>query len=244
MRENETGRRVPRCSRLPVRHESPTLLYPSHPSTCYTHVGWFDDRGATPALSEPASCSPPSPLPATGPPGPFPLDPESILRVVMPSFGSLTLGKKLYVGNLTYNVNESNLEALFSEFGTVQSAQIIVDRDTNRSKGFGFVEMDTDAQAQAAIQGLDGRDHDGRNLTVNEAKPREPRSGGGGGYGGGGGGGRSGGGGGYGGGRSGGGGYGGGRSGGYGGEGGGRGGSGYGGESSTGRSPSSSQPRA
>ena len=107
------------------------------------------------------------------------------------------MAKKLYVGNLTYNVNESDLEALFSLFGTVQSAQIIVDRDTNRSKGFGFVEMDTEAQAQAAIQGLDGRDHDGRNLTVNEAKPREPRSGGGGGgYGGG----RGGGGGGYGGG--------------------------------------------
>lgn len=103
------------------------------------------------------------------------------------------MGKKLYVGNLTYNVNESDLEALFSQFGTVQSAQIIVDRDTNRSKGFGFVEMDTDAQAQAAIDGLNGRDHGGRNLTVNEAKPREPRPGGGGGggrggYGGGGGG--------------------------------------------------------
>ncbi len=99
------------------------------------------------------------------------------------------MGKKLYVGNLTYNVNESDLEALFAQFGTVQSAQIIVDRDTNRSKGFGFVEMDTDAQAQAAIQALNGREHDGRNLTVNEAKPREARPGGGGGYGGGGGGG-------------------------------------------------------
>ena len=113
------------------------------------------------------------------------------------------MGKKLYVGNLTYNVNETELETLFSQFGTVQSAQIIVDRDTNRSKGFGFVEMDTEAQAQAAISGLHDREHDGRRLTVNEAKPREPRSGGGGGGGyggGGGGGGRSGGGGGYGGG--------------------------------------------
>jgi RNA recognition motif-containing protein len=91
------------------------------------------------------------------------------------------LSKKLYVGNLTYNVNESDLEALFTPFGTVQSAQIIVDRDTNRSKGFGFVEMDTDTQAQAAIQGLNGHDHGGRNLTVNEAKPREARSGAGGG---------------------------------------------------------------
>jgi RNA recognition motif-containing protein len=97
------------------------------------------------------------------------------------------LSKKLYVGNLTYNVNESDLEALFTPFGTVQSAQVIVDRDTNRSKGFGFVEMDSDAQAQAAIQGLNGNEHDGRNLTVNEAKPREARPSSGG-YGGGGGG--------------------------------------------------------
>jgi cold-inducible RNA-binding protein len=111
------------------------------------------------------------------------------------------VAKKLYVGNLTYNVNESDLEALFSQFGAVQSAQIIVDRDTNRSKGFGFVEMGSDAEAHAAIQGLNGQDHDGRNLTVNEAKPREARSGGGrSGVGGGYGGGRSGGGGGYGGG--------------------------------------------
>jgi RNA recognition motif-containing protein len=106
------------------------------------------------------------------------------------------VGKKLYVGNLTYSVNESDLEGLFSQFGTVQSAQIIQDRETGRSKGFGFVEMDTDAQAQAAIQGLNEQEHDGRRLTVNEAKPREDRGGGGGG-------GRSGGG--YGGGRSGGG---------------------------------------
>ncbi len=138
------------------------------------------------------------------------------------------MAKKLYVGNLTYAVNESDLEALFSEFGTVQSAQIIVDRDTNRSKGFGFVEMGSDAEAQAAIAALHDREHDGRRLTVNEAKPREDRGGGGGGYGGGGGGRSSGGGGGYGagGGRSsgGGGGYGGG-GGGYGGGGGG----GYGG---------------
>ena len=120
---------------------------------------------------------------------PFLLDPESIPRVVSLSFRSSIVGKKLYVGNLTYNVNESDLEALFTPFGTVQSAQVIVDRDTNRSKGFGFVEMGSDAEAQAAIQGLNGHDHDGRNLTVNEAKPREERGGGGGrgGYGGGGG---------------------------------------------------------
>ena len=120
------------------------------------------------------------------------------------------MGKKLYVGNLTYGVSDSDLEQLFSQFGTVQSAQVIQDRDTGRSKGFGFVEMDTEAQAQAAIDGLHDREHDGRRLTVNEAKPREER-GGGGGYGGGGrsggggGGGRSGGGGGFGGGGGGGG---------------------------------------
>ncbi|WP_152050682.1 RNA recognition motif domain-containing protein [Tautonia marina] len=105
------------------------------------------------------------------------------------------MGKKLYVGNLTYSVNSSDLEQLFSQFGTVQSAQVIEDRETGRSKGFGFVEMDTEAEAQAAIDGLNDREHDGRRLTVNEAKPREDR-GGGGGYGRG----RSGGGGGYGGG--------------------------------------------
>ena len=115
------------------------------------------------------------------------------------------MGKKLYVGNLTYKVNETDLEGLFSQFGTVQSAQVIQDRETGRSKGFGFVEMDTDAQAQAAIQGLHDQEHDGRRLTVNEAKPREDRGGGGGGGGGrgrsgGGGGGYGGGGGGYGGG--------------------------------------------
>jgi RNA recognition motif-containing protein len=94
------------------------------------------------------------------------------------------VGKKLYVGNLTYQVRESDLEQLFSEFGTVQSAQIIQDRETGRSKGFGFVEMDTDAQAQAAIDGLHDQEHNGRRLTVNEARPREDRGGGGGGGGG------------------------------------------------------------
>ena len=93
------------------------------------------------------------------------------------------MGKKLYVGNLTYGVSDSILEQLFSQFGTVQSAQVIQDRATGRSKGFGFVEMDTEAQAQAAIEGLHDQEHDGRRLTVNEAKPREDR-GGGGGYGG------------------------------------------------------------
>jgi RNA recognition motif-containing protein len=95
------------------------------------------------------------------------------------------VGKKLYVGNLTYQISNADLEQMFSEFGTVESAQVIQDRDTGRSKGFGFVEMGSPAEAQAAIQGLHDQEVNGRRLTVNEAKPREPRSGGGG-YGGGG----------------------------------------------------------
>ncbi len=122
------------------------------------------------------------------------------------------MGSKLYVGNLSYDTTGSDLEQLFAAHGTVKSAEVIADRETGRSKGFGFVEMGSDAEAQAAIGALHGKPHDGRDLTVNEAKPREarPRSGGGGGGygGGGGGGGRSGGGGrgGYGGGGGGGGG--------------------------------------
>ena len=103
------------------------------------------------------------------------------------------MGKKLYVGNLPYNVSSSDLEQMFAAFGAVQSAQVIEDRETGRSKGFGFVEMGSDKDAQAAITGLNGQDHGGRPLTVNEAKPREDRGGdgggGGGGYGRGGGGG-------------------------------------------------------
>src|ERR1700744_458421 len=103
------------------------------------------------------------------------------------------MGKKLYVGNLSYTVDSSELEQLFSAHGQVVSAQIINDRDTGRSKGFGFVEMGTDQEAEAAIAALNGQQHDGRALTVNEARPREDRprggGGGGGGYGGGGGGG-------------------------------------------------------
>jgi RNA recognition motif-containing protein len=108
----------------------------------------------------------------------------------------------LYVGNLSYDVDSSALEQLFSAHGTVESAQVVSDRDTGRSKGFGFVEMSSDAEAQAAISALNGQEHSGRALTVNEAKPREdrPRGGGGGGGGRGGyGGGRGGGGGGRGG---------------------------------------------
>ena len=137
------------------------------------------------------------------------------------------MGNKLYVGNLPYTFRDSDLEQTFSQYGSVSSAKVMMERDTGRSKGFGFVEMGSDAEAQAAIQGVHGQNFGGRDLVVNEARPMEPRAprSGGGGYGGGGGGyggggSREGGGGGYGGGgRSGGGGggYGGGGGGGYGG---------------------------
>ena len=102
------------------------------------------------------------------------------------------MGKKLYVGNLAYGVSDGDLHQMFEAHGTVQSAQVILDRDTGRSKGFGFVEMGSDQEAQAAIAALNGKEVDGRALTVNEARPK-PEGGGGrggrGGYGGGGGGG-------------------------------------------------------
>jgi len=130
------------------------------------------------------------------------------------------MGNKLYVGNLPYTVRDGDLEQSFGQFGTVTSAKVMMERDTGRSKGFGFVEMGSDAEAQAAIAGMNGQPLGGRSLVVNEARPMEarpPRTGGGGGYGGGGGGG----------------GYGGGGGGGYGGGGGGggrrEGGGGYGG---------------
>ena len=98
------------------------------------------------------------------------------------------MGKKLYVGNLSYTVDSSELEKLFAPHGQVVSAQIINDRDTGRSKGFGFVEMSTDQEATAAVAALNGQEHNGRALTVNEARPREERAPGGGGRGFGGGG--------------------------------------------------------
>ena len=100
------------------------------------------------------------------------------------------MGKKLYVGNLSYDVSSSDLEAMLSPHGTVQSAEVIMDRSTGQSKGFGFVEMGSDEEAKTAIAALDGQDQGGRAIKVNEAKPREPRTGGGGGGGGYGGGGR------------------------------------------------------
>jgi len=122
------------------------------------------------------------------------------------------MGKKLYVGNLPYSVRDGDLEQAFGQFGSVTSAKVMMERDTGRSKGFGFVEMGSDEEAQSAISGMNGQPLGGRSVVVNEARPMEerpPRSGGGG-FGGGGGGGRREGGGGYGGGGGGGGGYGGG----------------------------------
>jgi hypothetical protein len=146
------------------------------------------------------------------------------------------MGNKLYVGNLPYSVRDSDLEQAFSQFGSVTSAKVMMERDTGRSKGFGFVEMGSDAEAQAAISGMNGQPLGGRSVVVNEARPMEnrPRTGG---YGGGGGGG-------YGGGGGGGGGYGGGgrREGGGGGYGGG-GRSGGGGNDGNFRSPYGSGPR-
>jgi len=122
-------------------------------------------------------------------------------RVDQPIRRRTLLAKKLYVGNLGYGVTNPELQEMFAAFGAVQSAEVITDRDTGRSKGFGFVEMSSDEEAQAAINGLNGKDVQGRPLTVNEARPREERRGGGGGggggrkgggYGGGGGGGRGG----------------------------------------------------
>lgn len=124
------------------------------------------------------------------------------------------MGNKLYVGNLPYSVRDNDLQQAFSQFGTVTSAKVMMERDTGRSKGFGFVEMGNDAEAQAAINGMNGQPLSGRSLVVNEARPMEPRPPRSGGYGGGGGGG------GYGGGR---------REGGYGGGGGGYGGGNEGG---------------
>jgi hypothetical protein len=118
----------------------------------------------------------------------------SDLEVSGPAVGSsrvvfakeVGVSKKLYIGNLSYETNDNALQEMFAAFGSVQSAQVILDRYTGRSKGFGFVEMSNDQEAQAAISGLNGKEAGGRPLTVNEARPREERGGGRGGYGGGG----------------------------------------------------------
>src|SRR5512134_3687565 len=135
----------------------------------------------------------------------------SLVALISP--GVLLMGNKLYVGNLPYSYRDSDMEQAFSQYGTVSSAKVMMERDTGRSKGFGFVEMSSEAEAKAAIEGMNGQQVGGRGLVVNEARPMEsrpPRTGGFGGGGGGGGGYGGGGGGGYGGGGGGGGGYGGG----------------------------------
>jgi RNA recognition motif-containing protein len=88
------------------------------------------------------------------------------------------MGNKLYVGNLSFSLDDSSLQSIFAEFGTVTSAKIIMDRDSGRSKGFGFVEMSSDSEAKNAIEQMNGKEIEGRALTVNEARPQEPRSGG------------------------------------------------------------------
>lgn len=103
------------------------------------------------------------------------------MRVELDWYGSTAMSTRLYVGNLSYDVSSSDLESMMSEHGTVQSAEVISDRMSGRSKGFGFVEMANDAEAKAAIDALNGQDRNGRALTVSEAKPRQERSGGGGG---------------------------------------------------------------
>ena len=123
----------------------------------------------------PAAILPPWPVPAsrTSRPAIFTFDPGIHHRANVSVQRSTFVGKKLYVGNLSYQVSSSDLEALLAPFGKVASAEVIQDRESGRSKGFGFVEMGTDQEAQAAIQGLNGKDHDGPPLTVNEAKPRK-----------------------------------------------------------------------
>jgi hypothetical protein len=102
---------------------------------------------------------------------------ESLIRAI-------AMAKRLYVGNLKYTVTSAELQEVFEQFGTVTSAQVLSDRETGRSRGFGFVEMANDDEAMHAIESLDGQEHDGRRLTVNEARPRTPGGGGGGGGGG------------------------------------------------------------
>jgi hypothetical protein len=150
---------------------------------CYIDSGWFDDAIRGVGRSGPLL------LPRLATWRAAILAPSELVRglaaVRVFFFEELNVGKKLYVGNLSYETTNANLEELFSPFGSVRSAQVIQDRDTGRSKGFGFVEMSDDNAARAAIQALNDKEHDGRRLAVNEAKPREERSGGGGGGGGG-----------------------------------------------------------
>lgn len=125
---------------------------------------------------------PPHVLSAPTPCVPHPQAKSSVMRspYLFPEPWRIPLSKKLYVGNLSYSVGKTDLEQMFAPYGAVNSAQVITDRDTGSSKGFGFVEMASDQEAQAAISALNGKDMGGRSLVVNEARPQEPRSGGGG----------------------------------------------------------------
>jgi RNA recognition motif-containing protein len=104
----------------------------------------------------------------------------SLVVVLESLLQARAMAKRLYVGNLAYTVSSEDLQALFEQYGPVRTAQVLSDRETGRSRGFGFVEMDNDSEADAAIESLDGQDHQGRRLTVNEARPRTPGAGGGG----------------------------------------------------------------
>lgn len=126
------------------------------------------------------ACGPRSILRADRPPRPAffrsrrtpPVSSEGVRARVQRKFGL----KKIYVGNLSYRCSDDELRDLFTQYGTVVSASVVMDRDTGRSRGFGFVEMDNDANAATAIESLNGKEHSGRTLNVNEARPREPRS--------------------------------------------------------------------
>jgi cold-inducible RNA-binding protein len=131
-------------------------------------------RGSIPSESILASLSPSRLLGRQI--GPFHFRPGKQTAGRRPVFQEFPLGRKLYVGNLSYNVQDSDLEALFAHYGPVQSAQVIMDRESGRSKGFGFVEMENESDAMSAIEGLKEHEYDGRRLNVNEAKPREART--------------------------------------------------------------------
>jgi len=160
---------VSRCVDAAAHHTAEPAqgipVYRRPRAVCFLTVGRYTVISSLLPSRLPAACSLLSVRHGRGPPS-------------SPNLRSFVLGRKVYVGNLTYGVSSPDLETMFAAFGSVRSAQVITDRDTGRSKGFGFVEMDTDEAAQAAIQGLNGKEHDGRPLTVNEARPREERGGG------------------------------------------------------------------
>jgi hypothetical protein len=150
-----------------------------HAGIRHNLAGWFDERVTAPFSLETAPDALLPSLLVGRQVQPLSIQPRKYQRAAIPSHRSLTVGKKLYCGNLSYNTSSSDLDQMFSQFGRVQSAEVVMDRDTGRSKGFGFVEMSSDAEAAAAIEGLNLKELDGRSLTVNEARPRPERGGGG-----------------------------------------------------------------